>query len=404
MQTTTPARAHGRSLIVLIAACSATGSMATNLFLPALPQIREHYGVSLAAAQTMLSVYMVAFACSILMVGPLSDRLGRRPLMIGGLIVFACGSLVAVIAPTLSVLVAGRVVQAAGASAGVILARAIVGDLFEGPDLARRIATLTMVVVGAMTASPYVGGLITEFVDWRGLFWVQFVIGAVFAAVCWRLLPETRRTEHMSATPGALWRSGRAVLSKPAFFTSVLQSGAIYTVFIVFVSITPYIMAGTLGRPATEFGLYFMLITGGYFLGNLQVSKRAHATNIGRTTSFGLWLQLAGAMLALGFAMAGLTHPAWLFGPMLPLAFGQGLAMPHVTAKAVELAPGNAGIAASLLGFAQQLMAGLSVQAMGWASTDSAVPLMLFCTAASAVALLPVLLARPQRRALAPRR
>src|SRR5690606_16302299 len=129
VRTTTPARASGRSLIALIAACSATGSMATNLFLPALPQIREHFGVTLAAAQTMLSVYMVAFACSILMVGPLSDRFGRRPLMIGGLVVFACGSLIAVIAPTLSVLVAGRVVQAAGASAGVILARAIVGDL-----------------------------------------------------------------------------------------------------------------------------------------------------------------------------------------------------------------------------------------------------------------------------------
>ena len=135
---------------------------------------------------------------------------------------------------------------------------------------------------------------------------------------------------------------------------------------------------------------YFMFIAGGYFLGNMQVSRHAHAANGDRTTSLGLWLQLIAAVLALIFVAAGLRHPLWMFGPMLPLAFGQGLAMPHLTARAVEMAPGNAGVAASLLGFSQQALAAISLQLMGWARTDTAVPLMLFCTAAALVAIVPI--------------
>jgi MFS transporter, DHA1 family, multidrug resistance protein len=388
----TARRRSDRSLILLLATSSAVGTMATNLFLPALPEIRSYFNASLAAAQTMLSVYMIAFAFSILAVGPLSDRFGRRPLMIGGLAVFAVGSLLAVFAPSLSVLVFGRVVQAAGASAVIVLSRAVVGDLYEGADLARRMAMLTMVVVAVTTASPYAGGHIISFGGWRGAFWVQGIIAMVFAVACWRLLPETRRREHMSTSLPLMLQSGRGLLSKPAFSIYVLQSAVILTIFMVFVSVSPYIMADALHRPGTEFGLYFMLIAGGYFLGNMQVSKRSHSVNVERTTNLGLWLQLVAAVLALIFVAAGLKHPMWMFGPMLPLAFGQGLAMPHLTARAVEMAPGNAGVAASLLGFAQQALAAVSVQLMGWARTDTAVPLLLFCTGASLVALIPLLM------------
>jgi DHA1 family bicyclomycin/chloramphenicol resistance-like MFS transporter len=253
-------------------------------------------------------------------------------------------------------------------------------------------AMLTMVVVAVTTASPYAGGHIISFGGWRGAFWVQGIIAIVFAVACWRLLPETRRREHMSASLPLMLQSGRGLLSRPAFSIYVLQSAVILTIFMVFVSVSPYIMADALHRPGTEFGLYFMLIAGGYFLGNMQVSKRSHSVNADRTTNLGLWLQLVAAVLALIFVAAGLKHPMWMFGPMLPLAFGQGLAMPHLTARAVEMAPGNAGVAASLLGFAQQALAAVSVQLMGWARTDTAVPLLLFCTGASLVALIPVLM------------
>lgn len=392
----TATRPRDRSLIFLLAACGGIASVATNLFLPALPQIQAYFGATLAAAQSILSVYMMAFAGSILVVGPLSDRFGRRPVMIGGLLVFAVGSMMAVASNTLATLVFGRIVQAAGASAGLILSRAIVGDLYEGAALARRMAMLTMVVIASTTASPFLGGLIADAFGWHGAFWVQAGAGVLFAAACWWRLPETRSQAHRSGGFAGMLVSGRQVLSQPAFFAYVLQSGVIFSIFMVFVSITPYIMS-RLDRPASEFGLYYMLLAGGYFLGNMHVSRRAHAGNVERTTHLGLALQLAAAVVGLGLVFGGLTHPIWIFGPMLPMAFGQGLAMPNLMARVLELAPGYAGVATSLLTFAQQIMAAFAVQAMGWAPTDSAVPLLLFCTAAALLALVPTF-GRPRAR------
>jgi DHA1 family bicyclomycin/chloramphenicol resistance-like MFS transporter len=171
----------------------------------------------------------------------------------------------------------------------------------------------------------------------------------------------------------------------------------IYAVFLVFLAVAPYLLAESLGRPATDFGLYYMLISAGYFLGNLYVTRRGSATSPARVTSVGLWLQFGSAAAGLGFVLAGLNHPAWLFGPMLPLAFGQGLALPHITARAVSMAPRQAGTASSFVGFSQQAMAAVSVQGMGFASTATAVPVMLYCTVASGLALLPLFVFREPR-------
>jgi DHA1 family bicyclomycin/chloramphenicol resistance-like MFS transporter len=253
---------------------------------------------------------------------------------------------------------------------------------------------LTVVAVGATTASPFLGGLLSEAAGWRGNFIVLALVPLLLGVVCWRMLPESRRPEHLGMPIAALLRSSRAVLAQPAFLIYVLQSSLIFSIFMVFVTGTPHLMEGTLKRSASDFGLYYMLISCGYFLGNLQVSRGSRGHDLERATQVGLWMQLAFAVLGLAFVLTGLMHPIWIFGPMLPLSFGQGLAMPHVTAKAVSLAPGYAGVAVSLLGFSQQTLSAISVQAMGWAPTDTAVPVMIYCVGAAFVALLPVLLTR----------
>ncbi len=384
------ARLHGRPLVFLLAVCGMLGGVATNLFLPALPDIRSHFAVGQAAVQTTISAYVIAFAAGILIVGPLSDRFGRRPVILAGLGVFSTGSLLAALAPSLPWLVAARVVQAIGASAGITVARASVGDVFEGAHVARGIALMTMAMVIGNAVSPYVGGVIAEALGWHADFWFLLIIGLATLLACWWMLPETRSSHHRASGLRALGRSARELLGRPLFLSFVLQSALILSVFLVFMSVAPYVMADTYGRPPSEFGLYSLLLSTGYFLGNVQVSRYAHSATAERLLFVGLWMQFAGSLAAVLLVLVGPDHPLCLFGPMLPVAFGQGMALPYMTGRAVTLAPGYAGTASSLVGFAQQSLGAICVQAMGWAPTDTALPVWLFCATAAAIALAPL--------------
>jgi MFS transporter, DHA1 family, multidrug resistance protein len=385
-----------RQLIFLLGAVAAMGGFATNVFLPALPEIRSYFGVPIAAAQTTISAYVIAFAAGILVAGPLSDRFGRRPLILAGMGIFTLGSVVAATAYSLPWLVAGRVIQAVGAAAGVTVARATIGDISDNHEVASRMALMTMAIVVSNATAPYIGGIIAHSLGWHADFWLLLVLGALIAAACWRLLPETRKAGHGEFSVAHLQRASVELMQQPVFRRYVLQASMVYSVFLVFMAITPYVMADAYRAPPTHFGLYSFLLAVGYFLGNMQVSKHARKPNADRLPVIGLWLQFAAAALALLLQLAGVDHPIAIFGPMLPLTFGQGLALPYVTARAVTLAPGYAGVASSLLGFAQQVFAAVSVQAMGWAPTNSAIPVFIFCSLGSAVALLPML-ARDRR-------
>ncbi len=385
-----------RSLVPLLAACSTTGPIATNLFLPALPAVSSYFGVPVAAAQTTLSAYLIAFAVGILITGPLADRYGRRPVLVAGMGIFAISSLLALLAPSLSALIAARVVQGLAAASGITVARATVGDLYQGAELARRIAMLTMAMIAGTVLSPWLGGLLITHYGWRAGFVAMAAGGVAIFLATWRLMPETRAATTAALTSAQLWSQGRAVLRQHVFLGYAIQSGVIYSIFLVFISVAPFLMVGVLGRPATDFGLYYVLLAGGYFLGNYYVSSRARPGDVQRLITTGLVLQAGGAALALGFALAGLWHPLLLFGPMFPLSIGQGLALPNITARAVSMAPGYTGMASGLIGFLQTSIAAFSVQAMGWASTTTPLPVTLFCALAAVLATVSSFVLRAQ--------
>ncbi|MCP5328172.1 MAG: multidrug effflux MFS transporter [Steroidobacteraceae bacterium] len=387
-----------RALILLLGACNALGPVSSLLLLPALPAIRTEFGASTAATQAVVSAFLLAFAVGIPVVGPLSDRYGRRPLILGGLGIFALGSAVAAWAPTLGVLVLARVIQAMGCAASFTVARAILGDLYQDWRLPRALANITMVMMIGTTVSPWLGGVITESLGWHAPFIALLASALIVLAVVWKLLPETHVAHDSDVSFAQLGRSSLQVLRKPMFLACATDSGVIYGVYLSFLAAAPYIMAEMLQRPATDFGLYVMLLSTGYFFGNLYVAKRAHALDMARTARLGTMLQAGSAMVALLFVVAGYTHPAFWFVPMLPLAFGQGLALPHITATAVRLAPGYAGIASSLLGFAQQTIGALAVQATGFFATDTPVPVLTFCAALSLLSVGTLLLHRNHGR------
>ena len=371
--------------------------MANNMLLPALPEIQRDFSATLPAAQTTISFYLISFAVGILFVGPLSDRLGRRPVIAGGLVVFIAGSMAAALAPTLNWLVFGRIVQALGASAGLTVARAVAGDRYQGATLAHALAVISMTMMLGTTLSPAFGGYLVAWFDWHTGFWVMTALAAIVLACMFVLLPETRRPGVRGESAGALAREARAVLANPRFVGYALQVGLIYSIFLTFIAVTPYVMSQALGRSETDFGFYYILLSTGYFVGNLFVATRGRGIAPEKLMFAGLGLQLAGAAIGLALALGHVWTPMALFLPQLPLAFGQGLALPHLTARAVHLAPDYPGVASSVIGFSQQAAAALSVQAMGLAATNTPLPINIFCTVASAVAMLALLLLSPRQ-------
>jgi MFS transporter, DHA1 family, multidrug resistance protein len=376
-----------RGLLLLLAGCSALGPVATLLVLPALPIIRADFAVSTAATQTVISSSLMAFAAGILVGGPLSDRYGRRPAMLGGLLLFLVGTLMCAAAPTMSALVTGRVIQALGSSMALVVARAVIGDTYRDWRLARALANQTLFMMMGTTISPYLGGIGAEYFGWQSVFLILLAAGFVTLIAAWRALPETRVPSDSARTFAGIAKASATVLRNRLFFACALDSSVIYAVYLVFISIAPYVMAEMFNRPATEFGLWCLLISAGYFAGNLYVSRRGNALNMPRLAQIGSRLQAGSAVVALGCVLLGFTHPAFWFLPMLPLAIGQGLTLPHVMATAVQLSPANAGVASSLLGFSQQAVTALSVQAMAFAPTDSPVPVLAFCAALSLLSL-----------------
>lgn len=389
-----------RALIVLLASVTAFGPVALNIYLPVLPKVQADFGVTVAQASVTVSAPLVAFAIGILVYGPVSDRVGRRPVILFGIGVYLVGTLVALLSPSIGWLTAGRVIQALGTSAGITVARAIMGDLFPRDRMARMIAYLTMVMVMANALAPIGGGALAQWLHWRWTFGVLLVVGVVIAYYAWRLLPETRPAGGHGTALQVL-RASAALATRPAFLGNVLQSSVIYAVFLVFISLMPYVFVQALGHTTTEYGLWYLCIAVGYFVGNWHVTRYATRFGVHRLLATGVIVQAVFAVVAWALVASGQWHAAWIFLPWAFIAYGQGLALPNVTANAVALAPQYAGTASGLLGFGQQIVGAASIQWMSLASTATPVPIATFVCAASLVALAGLLVqpgAQPRAR------
>lgn len=389
---------RARRLIPLLAACSAIGSVGNFLFLPALPQIGDHYGVAPSTAQLTVTAYLVAFAAGVLLSGPMADRYGRRPVLIGGVFLSGVAGLLCYFSPTMTWFVVARMVQGAAGGAGITVSRASVGDLFEERHLARMYAILTMALVLGTALAPYAGGLIAHYAGWQSGFLLLSGAALAIGLACSAWLPETRHRDVNAHSFAVLWRESRALMAQPIFMGYVTQAALIYALFFVFVSLAPHVMVRVLGMSPDRFGLYYLFLAAGFFIGNLLVSRSGPTHDVARQTTAGLVWQLAGAGAALMLVLLGARHPLAVFVPMMAFSFGQGLALPNLIAHGIRLAPKYTGVASSLFGFSQLALSAVAVQGMGYAPADGWLPSLWFCAVGSAVTFAGVLMLKARER------
>lgn len=380
-----------RFVTVLVLA-TAIGPFAMQVFIPALPAIQTGFAVGPATAQLALSLSALAIAVATLFYGPISDRFGRRPALIGGLVVYMLGSALCALATGIGTLILGRIIQAAGGCAGIVLSRAIVRDLYELEQSAKILAYITMAMVVAPTIAPALGGLLTDVVGWRWVFWIGGFAGLLTLLAVRAELTETAPPgRHMTQRSGG--GTFLYLLRQPRFVGYALQGGFSVGVFYAFLAGAPYLMLRVMDRPASEFGLMSVLISLAFMAGNFTAARTTHRVGSQRMIVLGSVGSLAGALALLGLVLAGVWTPWAIFLPTSAGAFAQGLSMPNTQAAFVNVDPHAAGTASGLGGFLQMGMAALAAQLVGSIQNGTPYPMALGMTACATAALISALVA-----------
>ena len=375
-----------KRVIILLAATSALGPTAMQILLPAIPVIKETFQVSAEVAQLTLSLSMFAIAIGTLAYGPLSDRHGRKPIMLIGLAITFAGSLFCYVAQSIEMLIVGRIIQAFGGAAGLVLARAIVRDVYGPEQAAKVIATLVMVMVVMPMLSPAVGGEVMTRFGWEAVFLVMSALSLLIFLILQSSLTETLAEPAPFDGIGAMLRNFIQLMRSRVFRGYALCVAFVSVVFFAFISAAPEIMISVLQRPATEYGYYFILIPLGFMLGN-SVARQFNLWGIDRLITLGASLGVIGIMLALGMQLLGLSHPLALFAPVALAVLGNGITLPNAQAAAINEFPQFAGTASGLTGFLQMAFSAVAAQGVAVIYNQTAYPLLLMMLAASLASL-----------------
>lgn len=381
--------------IVTLVVATAVSALATNVFLPSLPGIARHFEADYAVAQLTVSVYLAATALLQLAIGPASDRFGRRPVMLACLVIFVFGTLVAIWAPTIEVLLAARVLQSFSA-AGMVLARAIVRDTVDTDEAASRIGYITMGMALVPMVAPTVGGVLDEIHGWQASFALMLAFGVLALGLVHFDLGETNR--NPSASMMAQVRTYPQLFGSRLFWgynlTAALATGA----FFVFIGAGPFVATELLGLRPFEFGLCSGLLSLGYVVGNFLSARYSRRAGLNRMMLAGNLVTVFGIVLALALFAAGARHALALFGPLMLLGVGNGMTLPNANAGIVSVRPHLAGSASGLGGSLQLGMSAVLSSVAGVVVTqqtgvNAMLYLMLACGLLAVAATLSVMYA-----------
>ena len=360
--------------------------MSTDFYLASLPGLTRTFAASIATVQLTLSVFVIAFGVVQLAIGPLSDRLGRYPVTLFGIGLYVAASIACALAPSIDLLVLARFFQAIGCCTAVVVARAIIRDVFDPLAGAKVMAQASTLLAIGPLFGPILGSFLEVRFGFRAIFAALAIFSGALLVATLAKLPETNPHPDATATrPRALFRNYALVLRSPQFLSYALVGAASYAGLFAFISGSPFVLIGVLGVPTAYFGFCFAFCVVGYLLGTIACRRLLARRGIARTLEVGGAISAIGGIAMALLAVAGLKHWAAILVPQFVFMFAHGINFPCAQAGAVAPFPRQAGAAAGVLGFLTMTLAALVGWWIGASNNGTVFPLVLTVAAAGSV-------------------
>jgi MFS transporter, DHA1 family, multidrug resistance protein len=340
------------ALTALLAFLTSFGPLSVDLYLPSMPALAAALAAPPSHVQLTISLYLIGFAIGQIVYGPVSDRVGRKPIIIMSFALYCLATLICFFSTSIAVLIAGRFLQALGVSGSIVVVRAVVRDMYEGARAGRQLSAMGMLMGFAPILAPLSGGVLQTAFGWRAGFVFLIVLGALAGVLAWRYLPETHRVGAAAPLSG-LWRNYRRVATHPVFLANLAVGAVAYGGLFAWIAGSSFVLQFTFGFSPLVYAVAYATSCLGFVAGSTLATRFVLRLGLDRTAGFGA---LACAMAGVGMLIgaAGLFSEAMLIGSMAFYLLGLGLLQSQMVAAALTPFPDDAGTASALIGFAQQ--------------------------------------------------
>ncbi|MFE1341363.1 multidrug effflux MFS transporter [Streptomyces sp. NPDC058733] len=384
-------RRTGWLVTLVLGGLTATPPLAMDMYLPSLPEVTRSLHAPAATVQLTLTACLAGMALGQLVVGPMSDKWGRRRPLLTGLAVYVLATALCAFAPNVETLVAFRLAQGLAGAAGIVIARAVVRDLYDGVAMARFFSTLMLISGVAPIVAPLIGGQILRVTDWRGVFAVLTVVGVLLGALVWTRLPETLPPpERHGGGVGEALRSMRALLADLPFTGYMLAGGFAFAALFAYISASPFVIQEIYGASPQTFSLLFGLNSVGLVaVGQINGKLLVGRVRLENVLALGLLVVVlaASALLLMATGVFGRVGLAPVAAALFVLMSAMGVTMPNTQSLALLRTRHSAGSASALLGTSSFLVGAIASPLVGIAGEHTAVPMAVVQLVGALVAL-----------------
>ncbi|HRC65306.1 MAG TPA: multidrug effflux MFS transporter [Dermatophilaceae bacterium] len=350
-------RASDRGIVVLLAALTMLGPFTVDTIFPGFPAVQREFTVDAVATQQIVSVYLFTFAVMSLLHGPLSDALGRRPVIVGGLAMFTVTSVLCALAPSMTWLLVGRALQGVFAGGGMIVGRTVVRDVFSGHPAQRAMSQMSMIFGVAPALAPIVGGWLLGWSSWRSIFWFLAIFAVVVLAAVMLLLPETHPpTRRTPLSTRALVSAVIDSSKDPSVRRLLLVSSFNFAALFTYISAAPAFIVDHLHLGPGDFGWLFVPVVTMMIVGSWLTGRLAGRISGPRFLTLGFGVAVLGGVVQLALDVVGLRTLPWVLVGPVTTGLGIALVFPIVTLVLLEVRPRHRGTLSSMQSFSNTML------------------------------------------------